>query len=66
MTASVIKPVIWMRTAEQPLKPLGALTMISRYLAGLLLDLTSVASAADSSSCYNIADAKTYCLAEVR
>lgn len=40
--------------------------MISRYLAGLLLDLTSVASAADSSSCYNIADAKTYCLAEVR
>jgi len=50
---------------ESQLKPPEALTMISRYLAGLLLGLTSAASAADSSSCYNIADAdaRTYCLA---
>ncbi|MCU9530470.1 hypothetical protein [Pseudomonas mosselii] len=39
--------------------------MISRYLASLLLGLMSAASAADTSSCYNIAaaDARTYCLA---
>ncbi len=39
--------------------------MISRYLAGLLLGLTATANAADTSSCYAIAeaDARTYCLA---
>ena len=40
-------------------------SMISRYLAGLLLGLTATANAADTSSCYAIAeaDARTYCLA---
>ncbi|MEL1090145.1 hypothetical protein [Pseudomonas sp. OB66] len=39
--------------------------MISRYLASLVLGLTPAASVADTSSCYNIAeaDARTYCLA---
>ncbi|PNF57540.1 hypothetical protein CXK99_21205 [Stutzerimonas stutzeri] len=39
--------------------------MIRHYLAGLLLGLTTTANAADTSSCYVIAeaDARTYCLA---